>query len=218
VMTLAHELGHGVHASLSRAQSYFNFHGTLPLAELASTFGEMLVFESLVAEASLKDRLAMYADKIEGIFATVFRQSAMYAFEERMHLERRSQGELPPERFGEIWQEEMQAMFGDSVMLGEQHRLWWSYVGHFIFAPFYVYAYSFGELLVLSLYQMAKAEGPSFAGKYVEMLRAGGSMSPTELMTTVGVDLHSESFWKGGFEAMEKLVAEFEGLWAEFRR
>ncbi|HWA84514.1 MAG TPA: M3 family oligoendopeptidase, partial [Fimbriimonadaceae bacterium] len=217
VMTLAHELGHGVHASLSRAQTYLNFHGTLPLAELASTFGEMLVFESLVREASLKDRLALYADKIEGVFATVFRQAAMFGFEQRMHQVRRAEGELTPERFGEIWQEEMQAMFGSSVRLGDQHRLWWSYVGHFVFAPFYVYAYSFGELLVLSLYQMAKAEGPGFADKYISLLQMGGSKSPTDLMKTVGVDLHAETFWQGGFTAMEKLVVEFERLWAEYK-
>ena len=217
VMTLAHELGHGVHASLSRAQTYLNFHGTLPLAELASTFGEMLVFEKLVSGANLKDKLAMYADKIEGIFATVFRQSAMFSFEQRCHLARRSQGELTAEQFGALWQEEQQAMFGTSVTLGEQHSMWWSYVGHFIFAPFYVYAYSFGELLVLSLYQMAKAEGPSFSDKYVDLLTLGGSLTPHELMETVGVDLNSEEFWLGGFSAMEKLVTEFEKLWAEYQ-
>lgn len=216
VMTLAHELGHGVHASLSRAQTYFNFHGTLPLAELASTFGEMLVFESLVRDADLKDRLALYADKIEGVFATVFRQAAMFAFEQRCHQTRRSEGEISAERFGEMWHEEQQAMFGDSVSLGAQHRSWWSYVGHFMFAPFYVYAYSFGELLVLSLYQMAKREGPSFGAKYVELLRLGGSKFPHELMATVGVDLNDEGFWDGGFAAMESLVSEFERLWAEF--
>ena len=215
VMTLAHELGHGVHASLSRDQSYLNFHGTLPLAELASTFGEMLVFERLVAGATPQDKLALYADKIEGIFATVFRQAAMFRFEQRCHQTRREQGELTPQQFGDFWHEEQQAMFGDSVKLGEQHRMWWSYVGHFIFAPFYVYAYSFGELLVLSLYQMAKAEGPGFADKYTEVLRLGGSKSPRELMAIVGVDLASEPFWRGGFDAMEKLVAEFERLWAE---
>ena len=217
VMTLAHELGHGVHASLSRAQSYLNFHGTLPLAELASTFGEMLVFEKLVAEASLKDRLALYADKIEGIFATVFRQSAMFSFEKRCHQTRRAEGELTADQFGDMWQEEMQAMFGDSVTLGNQHRMWWSYVGHFIFAPFYVYAYSFGELLVLSLYQMAKAEGPSFADKYVNLLQLGGSLNPHQLMETVGVDLNSEAFWEAGFSAMESLVTEFERIWAEYK-
>ena len=217
VMTLAHELGHGVHASLSRAQTYLNFHGTLPLAELASTFGEMLVFEKLVSNANLKDKLALYADKVEGIFATVFRQAAMFSFEQRCHLARRAEGELTPEQFGAMWQEEQQAMFGSSVTLGDQHSMWWTYIGHFIFAPFYVYAYSFGELLVLSLYQMAKAEGPSFGGKYIDLLTLGGSRTPHELMETVGVDLDSEAFWLGGFAAMEKLVSDFEGLWAEYK-
>ncbi|HVL37800.1 MAG TPA: M3 family oligoendopeptidase [Fimbriimonadaceae bacterium] len=219
VMTLAHELGHGVHASLSRAQSYFNFHGTLPLAELASTFGEMLVFEKLVEGASPKDRLALYAEKIEGVFATVFRQAAMFRFEQRCHEKRRTEGELTPEEFGDIWHEELQAMFGNSVQLGEQHRMWWSYVSHFISVPFYVYAYSFGELLVLSLYQMAKdaPDRQSFADRYVELLRLGGSRSPQELMETVGIDLRSEVFWRRGFAAMEKLVAEFERIWSEVR-
>jgi oligoendopeptidase F len=216
VMTLAHELGHGVHASLSREQTYFNFHGTLPLAELASTFGEMLVFDSLVKDASLKDRLALYADKIEGVFATVFRQAAMFSFEQRAHIARRTQGELCAEDIGAIWQEEIQAMFGESVTIGEQHQTWWSYVGHFIYAPFYVYAYSFGELLVLSLYQMAKKEGPSFAAKYVDLLKLGGSKFPHELMSTVNVDLNDEEFWQGGFNAMESLVTEFERLWAKY--
>jgi len=215
VMTLAHELGHGVHASLSREQSYFNFHGTLPLAELASTFGEMLVFEKLVAGANLKDKLALYADKIEGVFATVFRQAAMFAFEQRCHQTRRAGGELSPEQFGDLWQTELQAMFGSSVKLGEQHRMWWSYVTHFIAVPFYVYAYSFGELLVLSLYQMAKAEGPGFADRYVDVLKLGGSKTPHELMEIVGVDLNSEAFWLGGFRALESLVIEFERLWSE---
>lgn len=216
VMTLAHELGHGVHASLSRAQSYVNFHGTLPLAELASTFGEMLVFESLVEKADLKDRLALYAEKCEGVFATVFRQAAMYQFEKECHRRRREEGELTAEEFGGLWHEKMQEMFGDSVELGEQHRDWWSYVGHFFFAPFYVYAYSFGELLALSLYQMSKTGGPEFEAKYLEMLRLGGSRTPQELMSTVGVDLNSQQFWLGGFEAMEGLVGEFERLWAEY--
>ncbi len=217
VMTLAHELGHGAHASLSRAQTYFNYHGTLPLAELASTFGEMLVFEKITSKAEARDRLALYAEKIEGVFATVFRQAAMYRFESACHKERREEGELTPDRFGEIWQAEQQAMFGTSVKLGDQHKSWWSYVGHFIHAPFYVYAYSFGELLVLSLYQMAKNEGPSFETKYVELLRLGGSQSPAELMRTVGVDLESEAFWRGGFHAMEQLIVEFERLWGEVR-
>jgi oligoendopeptidase F len=215
VMTLAHELGHGVHGSFSRAQTQFNFSGTLPMAELASIFGEMLVFESLVDKADRKDRLALYAEKIEGIFASVFRQASMFRFERDCHNKRRAEGELTPEEFGELWQKNLGHMFGDSIELGEQHSRWWSYVGHFIFAPFYVYAYSFGELLVLSLYEIAKKEGPGFASKYVDLLKLGGARSPKELMETVGVDLNSREFWQGGFDVIEKMVTTFEGLWKE---
>lgn len=217
VMTLAHELGHGVHASLSRAQTYVNFHGTLPLAELASTFGEMLVFESIVKEASPKDKLALYAQKIDGIFATIFRQAAMYRFETRAHEARRTGGELTSEQLGDIWQDELQAMFGDSVKLGDQHRAWWSYIPHFFFAPFYVYAYSFGELLALSLYDKAKREGPEFEERYRRVLELGGSKSPHELMAIVGVDLRSRDFWEGGIAVLEGLIGDFERLWAEYR-
>lgn len=216
VMTLAHELGHGVHGSLSRAQTYINFHSTLPLAELASTFGEMLVFESITEKANLKDRLALYAEKIEGIFATVFRQAAMFQFEQACHEKRRSEGELTAEQFGDLWHEKLQEMFGESITLGEQHRDWWSYIGHFFFAPFYVYAYSFGELLALSLFAKSKTGGEEFEKAYVRVLELGGSLSPHDLMSIVSVDLRSEEFWKGGFAAMEQLVEKFEGLWAEY--
>ena len=218
VMTLAHELGHGVHASLSRSQSLLNFQGTLPLAELASTFGEMLVFEKVTAQATLKDKLALYAEKIEGAFATIPRQTAMYRFERAIHEHRRTNGELTTEEFGEHWQREVQLMFGDSVELGEEHRLWWSYVSHFTSSPFYVYAYSFGELLVLSLYQQAKKEGPAFADKYLRMLEAGGSLTPQELMDKVGVTLDDPAFWQGGFDVLAEMVGEFEALWAEYRQ
>ena len=218
VMTLAHELGHGVHASLSRKQSMLNFSGTLPLAELASTFGEMLVFERVTASASLKDKIALYAEKIEGAFATIPRQTAMYRFESAIHEHRRLKGELTTEEFGEHWQREVQLMFGDSVVLGDEHRLWWSYIGHFIGSPFYVYAYSFGELLVLSLYQQAKKEGPAFADKYLHMLEAGGSLTPQELMTMVGITLDDPAFWQGGFDVLAGLVGEFEALWHEYQQ
>ena len=215
VSTLAHELGHGVHSSLSRAQTKFNYHGTLPLAELASIFGEMLVFEKLTASVGAKDQLALYAGKLEGIWASVHRQSAMFRFEQRCHEWRRTKGELSPDDFSDIWQEEIQSMFGDSVALGEGHRIWWSYVGHFIFAPFYVYAYSFGELLTMAVYQKSKTEGPGFAAKYEEVLRLGGSKTPDELMAILGVDLRSKAFWEGGFAAIEAMVERFEALWAE---
>ncbi|MBV6458933.1 MAG: Oligoendopeptidase F, plasmid [Fimbriimonadaceae bacterium] len=217
VQTLAHELGHGVHASLSRGQSYFNYQGTLPMAELASVFAEQIVFERLVSKASAKDRLAMYARKIEDTFATVFRQAAMFRFERTCHHARAEEGELTADRIGEFWQTEMQSMFGDSVKLGEQHRHWWSYVSHFVMSPFYVYAYSFGELLTLSLYDMAKREGPEFEEKYIALLELGGSKSPHELMATVGVDLDSRSFWMGGFHAIENLVQTFEELWTALK-
>lgn len=215
VMTLAHELGHCVHASLSRKQTAFNYHGTLPLAELASIFGEMLVFDRLVQEASDKDKMALYADKIEGIFASVHRQAAMFRFEQRCHTHRREKGELSPEEFGDYWQEELQSMFQDAVKLGDQHRQWWSYVGHFFFAPFYVYAYSFGELLTLSLYQKAQSMGPDFAQKYIEVLELGGAKTPHELMAILDVDLRSREFWIGGFQAIDRLVTEFEALQAK---
>jgi len=218
VMTLAHELGHGVHASLSRSQSLLNFHGTLPLAELASTFGEMLVFEQATRLASLKDKLALYAEKIEGAFATIPRQTAMYRFELAIHNHRREKGELTPEEFGDYWQREVQLMFGDSVELGEEHKLWWSYISHFVSVPFYVYAYSFGELLVLSLYQQAKREGPEFADKYLAMLEAGGSLTPQELIAKVGVNLNDPNFWQGGFDVLAGLVDQFEALWLEYKK
>ncbi len=218
VMTLAHELGHGVHALLSREQTLLNFHGTLPLAELASTFGEQLVFEKVQAQASLKDKLALYAEKIEGAFATIPRQTAMYRFEQAIHGHRRAQGELSTEDFSRYWQAEIQAMFGDSVALGDEHRLWWSYIGHFTGTPFYVYAYSFGELLVLSLFRQWQAEGDAFAGRYLDMLRAGGSLTPAELVAKVGVNLDDPDFWQGGFDVLETLVARFEALWGEYKQ
>lgn len=217
VMTLAHELGHGVHASLSRAQTYLSYHGTLPLAELASTFGEMLVFESLVRDASAEDRLALYGQKIETIFATVFRQASLFAFEQQAHEARREEGELSAERLSEIWQESVQEMFGDAVKLGDQHRSWWPMVGHFFFAPFYVYAYSFGELLALSIYDLAKREGATFEQKYLDLLTLGGSRTPHELMATIGVDLDDRAFWEGGVAAIERLVEAFERQWAELK-
>lgn len=215
VGTLAHELGHGVHASLSRDQSFFNFHGTLPLAELASIFAEMLVFERMLQGASTRDKVAMYADKIEGIFASVFRQVAMFRFERRAHAARRTEGELTADNLGDIWQEEIQAMFGNSVKLGEEHRGWWSYVWHFVGAPFYVYAYAFGELLTLALYEKAKQEGPGFAAKYEQVLRLGGSKTPQELMSILDVDLTDPSFWAGGLKVVERFIDEYEGLVAQ---
>ncbi len=217
VMTLAHELGHGVHSYVSRGQTYFNFHGTLPMAELASTFGEMLVFENLQKDADAKERLALLAGKIEDSFATIFRQATMYRFEQALHKHRREKGELTLQDFGGYWQTAIQNMFGDSLELGDEHKVWWSYISHFIGSPFYVYAYSFGELLVLSLYKMYKKEGATFPEKYLSVLRAGGSLSPQQLMDKVGVKLDDATFWQGGMDVLAAEIAEFEGLWKDYK-
>jgi oligoendopeptidase F len=217
VMTLGHELGHGIHAYVSRPLGYLNMHGTLPIAELASTFGEMLVFEKLQESASIADKMALYANKLEGVFATVFRQAAMYQFERDIHAARREHGELTTEQIGSFWQTRQQEMFGSSVELGEEHSNWWMYISHFLHVPFYVYAYTIGELLVLSLYAKSKKEGAAaFEPKYLDLLKAGGSLSPQQLMAKMDIDLHDAAFWQGGFDVMAGLLDRFEELHKEW--
>jgi len=219
VMTVAHELGHGVHARLAAAkQTYLNFSSVSPIAELASTFGEMLVFESLQNQASLQDKLALYASKIEDSFGTIFRQAAMYRFEQAIHSMRREKGELTTETFGEIWHARQQEMFGDSVVLEEEHKYWWMYVPHFVHMPFYVYAYTFGELLVMALYAMYNKEGPAFAPKYIKLLETGGSEKPADMLSEVGIDIQDPAFWRGGLGVLEGFVAEFERLYGEWKK
>ncbi|MBP5274866.1 MAG: M3 family oligoendopeptidase [Abditibacteriota bacterium] len=212
VMTLAHELGHGIHAVLASKQNIFDCSAALPVAENASTFGEMLVFESLAAKASPEDKLALYAEKIESVFATVFRQCAMYIFECRLHDARRSRGELSVEDISDIWQSCLQEMFGDSLILGEEHKYWWIYVSHFIGSPFYVYAYSFGELMVLSLYSIYRKEGPAFVEKYEKLLAGGGSKAPAELLREAGFDISDAAFWNSGMAYIKALIEEFEAM------
>lgn len=212
VRTLAHELGHGVHAYLSREQGYLDFHGTLPMAEVASTFAEMLVFSKQEGQGSDRDRLAVYGQQIEQAIATIFRQAALYRFEQAIHRERREHGELSVDRFGALWQEHLEAMFGDSVDLEPGHRLWWSYVRHFVATPFYVYAYTFGEMLALALFRRYQAEGAAWAPRYVAMLAAGGSRSPSELVAPLGVDLTDRAFWQGALDVLQAQVEAFETL------
>lgn len=215
VMTLGHELGHAVHARLGSIHSYLNFSPVLPVAELASTFGEMLVFEALQQEASREDKLALYAEKIEGAFATIFRQASMYRFEQAIHRLRREKGELSTDEYCAVWQNRQQEMFGDSLELGDDHKYWWLYIPHFINTPFYVYAYTFGELLVMALYAMYKREGQPFVGKYIELLRAGGSTTPADMLARVGIDIHDPDFWQGGVEVLAGLVDRFEALYRD---
>ncbi len=217
VMTLAHELGHGVHGSLAREQTYFNMFGTLPMAEVASTFGEMLVFDKLQAGASPEIRLSMLADKIEGAIGTIMTTTGRYRLEKIIHRQRRTDGEMTPEQISDYWQGEMAAIYGDSVEITERLRLSWSYIPHFVNSPFYSYPYAFGELFALSLFQKSKDDGPAFTDRYLSLLRAGGSASPHELAKIVGVDLDDPAFWTGGFHVVERLIEDFEALWAEYR-
>jgi len=213
VMTLAHELGHGIHQYLSREQGMLQQHTPLTTAEMASTFGEMLVFSDFMAsETDPAVRLAMLAQKIEDSFSTIFRQIAMNRFEQGMHTARREEGELTSERLSAIWMETQRAMFGDSVELTDHYALWWSYIPHFLHTPGYVYAYAFGELLVLALFARYRQEGDSFAPRYLDVLRAGGSDWPEKTLAPLGVDLTDPHFWQEGLGEIEKLVAQAEEL------
>lgn len=213
VMTLAHELGHGIHQYLSREQGMLQQHTPLTTAEMASTFGEMLVFSDFMnRETDPAMRLAMLAQKIEDSFSTIFRQISMNRFEHGMHTARREEGELTSERLGAIWLETQRAMFGDSVEMTDNYGLWWSYVPHFLHTPGYVYAYAFGELLVLALFARYRQEGDSFAPRYLEVLRAGGSDWPEKTLAPLGVDLTDPHFWQEGLGEIEKLVTQAEEL------
>ena len=213
VQTLAHELGHGIHQYLSRDQGIFHADTPLTTAETASVFGEMLVFQRLLSRLDdPSDRLALLIEKIDDSMATVFRQVAMNRFEERIHAHRRDQGELAPDDFGRHWMETQRPLYGDSVTLTDNYTHWWSYIPHFVHTPGYVYAYAFGELLVLALYARYQEEGPEFAARYRELLAAGGSDWPHELVGKLGIDLNDPRFWSQGLDAIGTLVEEAEAL------
>ncbi|MBX7070177.1 MAG: M3 family oligoendopeptidase [Microthrixaceae bacterium] len=211
VLTLAHELGHGVHAYLARPQGIFHQTTPLTLAETASVFGETVTFGKLLdGVTDPADRLPLLAEHLEDQIATVFRQVAMNRFEDAVHTERRDVGELSVDRFGELWAESQTAMLGDAVEVSEGYRTWWSYIPHFIHTPGYVYAYAYGQLLALSVYARYEEEGSSFVPRYIEMLSAGGSMAPEELGKIVGVDLGDPGFWDGGLDIIERLLVDTE--------
>ncbi|MFT4034340.1 MAG: M3 family oligoendopeptidase [Patulibacter sp.] len=211
VLTLAHELGHGVHASLARPRGPYEQHTPLTVAETASVFGETLVFDRLLELATdPQDRLSLLAENIEGAIATVFRQVAMNDFERRVHTARRDEGELSVDRFAELWLASQNEFFGDSVKVGDGYGLWWSYVPHFVNTPGYVYAYAFGQLLALSIYQRYRETGASFVPDYLELLAAGGSRSPEALGQIVGVDLTDPGFWHAGLDLVEQLGLQAE--------
>ena len=213
VLTMAHELGHGLHASLAQPQGVFHQSTPLTLAETASVFGEALVFGRMLDAAPDDDaRLSLLAERIDGAIATVFRQMAMNRFEHLVHTRRRSEGELSVDRINESWVEAQSELFGESVEITDGYRMWWSYVPHFINTPGYVYAYAYGQLLALSVYGRYLKEGPSFAPDYLRLLAAGGSRSPEELGAMVGIDLADPGFWDAGLALVEQQLRDAEEI------
>jgi oligoendopeptidase F len=213
VTVLAHELGHGLHDRLASKQHIFDFNPPLTLAETASVFGEALTFDRIMAEEKdPKVRLAMLCSQCEDAFSTVFRQVAFNRFEHASHTLRRSEGELAVEQLGELYQSMLQPMFGDALILTDEHKIWWSYIGHFLHTPGYVYAYAFGNLLALSVYRRFLEKGPSFVDDYLEFLAAGGSTRPDELVRRLGMDITDPGFWDAGLVILDGMVAEVERL------
>lgn len=214
VQTLAHELGHGIHQYLAgKSQGYFNTQVPLTMAETASVFGEMLVFQELLRRSkSQTEKLSLLCTKLEDIIATVFRQTAMNRFENAVHTERRENGELSTEKFSELWITTQKEMFGDSVTLTDNYKLWWSYIPHFLHTPGYVYSYAFGELLALSLYEKYKEEGETFIPKYKELLASGGKDIPSKLLENLGISIDDPNFWLKGLKIIDNLLDQTEEL------
>jgi oligoendopeptidase F len=210
VMTLAHELGHGVHQVLAARQGHLMADTPLTLAETASVFGEMLTFRAMLdAESDPARKRAMLAGKVEDMLNTVVRQIAFFEFERRVHDERR-QGELLPERLGEIFLAVQTESLGPAFDFDEEYRHFWCYIPHFIHSPFYVYAYAFGDCLVNSLYAVYQQADKGFAEKYLEMLRAGGTKRHKELLAPFGLDASDPAFWRKGLSVVEGFIDELE--------
>ncbi|MGB9183173.1 MAG: M3 family oligoendopeptidase [Solirubrobacteraceae bacterium] len=213
VLTMAHELGHGLHAALAQPQGVFHQSTPLTLAETASVFGEALVFGRLLEAAQDDDaRLSLLAERIDGGVATVFRQMALNRFEHLVHTRRRAEGELSVDRINESWVESQAELFGDSVEITDGYHSWWSYIPHFVNTPGYVYAYAYGQLLAMSVYQRYAEQGESFAPRYLELLAAGGSRGPEELAAIVGIDLTDPGFWDSGLQLIDEQLTAAEAL------
>jgi oligoendopeptidase F len=213
VLTMAHELGHGLHAALARPRGVFHQHTPLTLAETASVFGEQLVFGRMLDAVGDDDaRLSLLAEQLEGAIATVFRQMAMNRYEHLVHTRRRDQGELSVDALCDAWRESQAELFGDAVEMTDGYRMWWSYVPHFINTPGYVYAYAYGQLLALAVYGRFREQGPDFAPAYLSLLAAGGSRSPEDLGAMVGIDLADPAFWDAGLDIIESMLGAAEAL------
>jgi oligoendopeptidase F len=215
ILTLAHELGHGLHGHLAQPLGLFNSSTPLTTAETASVFGEALTFKRLLAqEDDPRRRLDLLSGRIEDAIATTFRQIAMNRFEHAVHSERRERGELSPERFSEVWIHCQTDLFGDSVGV-EGYEPWWSYIPHFLGSPGYVYAYAYGYLFALAIYRRYEQEGDALVGSYLDLLRAGGSRSPEELAQIVGLDLTDPAIWASGIDALTEELDQAEQLAAD---
>jgi len=214
VQTLAHELGHGVHQYLSRKQGELQSSTPLTTAETASVFGEMLVFNRMMENLSdPKEKLALLISKIDDAIATIFRQVSMNRFENEIHHARRDGGELSTDDFSGYWHKTQHKLYGDSVELTDEYKLWWCYIPHFLHTPGYVYAYAFGELLVLALYDLyKKSDQKEFSEKYIELLEAGGSDWPHKIVAKMGVDITDASFWENGLQLFEEMISDAEKL------
>ena len=212
VMTLAHELGHGVHQVLAARQGALMAPTPLTLAETASVFGEMLTFKRLLAQTkNAKERQALLAGTVEDMINTVVRQIAFYSFERAVHTERRG-GELTAQRIGEIWLSVQSESLGPAIEIKPGYETYWMYIPHFIHSPFYVYAYAFGDCLVNSLYAVYENASEGFAGRYLDMLSAGGTKHYSELLKPFGLDAKDPAFWDGGLSVIESLIAELEAM------
>lgn len=210
LFTLAHELGHAIHQYYSRDVGYLSSDTPLTTAETASVFAEMLVFDYIKSDLKNEELLSLYGSKLEDIFATLYRQIIFTTFERRVHS---FDGELKVEDFNRIWIEENRAMFQDSVELRDEYQCWWSYIPHFIHSPFYCYAYSYGQLLVLALYRLYKSkDNKNFKDAYLTFLKSGDSRSPKELISLFGFDIEDEKFWQEGIKEIKSIFLEFKSI------
>ena len=205
--TMAHELGHTIHQKLSYSVGYLNADTPLTTAETASVFAEMLLFENMKDSLNKEQKIALYAGKLEDVFATLFRQNVFTNFERLVH---KREGELSAKELSEIWQSENQKMFGNSVILSENYAIWWSYIPHFIHTPFYCYAYSYGQLLVMALFGLYRKNKEDFVPKYEKFLSLGGSRSPKELVGIFEMDIEDSEFWQIGLGEVRRLLSELK--------
>jgi oligoendopeptidase F len=211
VATLAHELGHAIHSMLASHHSTFTFEASLPLAETASTFGEMMLTDKLLSEESDESvRRDILFKQVDDAYMTIMRQSYFALFEKQAH--EMVQKNATVDELCAVYLENLKEQFGDSVELSDEFKWEWVSIPHFFHTPFYVYAYAFGQLLVFSLYQQFKAEGEAFKPKYLKILSAGGSEAPSKILADAGIDIRSAKFWQGGFDVLDGLVKELEKL------